>query len=1026
MNRLIIIFISLLVIFHSLPSDAVEEKSASTPLEMMSVKSTTTPLVIPKTQFTLSLLRQKQQALNETQVVLKRGIHGLVNEQKELTKNIADLPVTEITLKMVEDAKLTRDSTNIEIEKLLLEQQTAEANLDKQTSALKEQQTVLETLQKTPATTPEQQLEQSKVINELKETIVLQEEAIILETQAVSLAKGQVDLASKKLRLLTTWYEHLQNTYQAREKQDLETRLQQEQQVHMARSTYLRHELEKIPKQSMAAYLLETQIQDADEKSQHVARKLKVLSIREELNHLTLTMEDAHVDILPNMLDKTVEIDQELSELQTLLGNKISVLQQQQTVSERRKDMLSDQELEDNTQISLLLGGLINTLKNQADKLPILLTQNQQLQIILAEQYKQELRRDLLKQRQLPTTTAKWTLLLQEVLAIPATFLGQLHLTGRAFIQTFQQTSIQAWSLIGIINIVIIGLVIWSRTLLLRAGDAIRKVAIRTFVANNLLISIKLLFHNLVIIALTFILLLIIWIARPNQTDSFLVLSLLFIGLGTKLLIDIAWLLLVDKELSEKRYNLKLYKQIVWIITFTSILTAITALAHLLPNISQTLRELFDSIFMLFLSLMVFPVAQIRHMTLNFLAEKSIKGYWLLVIQLTSLLIPLSILTVSILGVIGYVNLGWNVAKHLSLFLLILTGWLIARGLLRDVIVFFKNFAIKHSHYGLLWTQDIIPLIHKMLGLALFIFATVGLFWINGWYTDIAVLEGIQHFFDYQLFSIGNSQISIGTLLLAIATLWMVFWFGSWCRQITYRWIYIGINDLGIRHSLSVFTQYAVVLIGLIISLRIIGIDLTTLTIFAGALGVGIGFGLQNIANNFISGILLLIERPLRTDDIVNIAGTYEGRVTRIGIRSLTIQSWDHKEFIVPNAEIISNTFTNWTHSDQILRTTLYINTSYADNPHNTVAILLKAMQQTPNILKDPYPFVTVWDFADSSIKFRIDYYVNLAIADNLEVRTAILLRVWDDLQKAGITIPYPQHDVHLKTLAEPLLTKEG
>lgn len=1015
--------IILLLLITHITSSYADDTKPTTALDMMSVKSATVPLTVPKTQLTASLLRQKQQSISETQTVLKRGINALVNEQKEFTKKIADLPVTDITPKMIEDAKLAKDSAQIEIEKLLLEQQTVEANVDKQTTALKEQQTVLETLQKTPATTSEQQEKQNKAIEELKATIELQQESITLEKQSLILAQGQVELANQNLRLLTTWHDTLQTTYQTREKQDLETRLQQEQQVHMARATYLRRELEKVPKQSMEASLLEVQVQDADERAQHVLRKLKVFSIREQLNHLTLAVEDANIKITPDMLDEAMAVEQELTELQTLLNNKISVLKQQQTVTERRKDILVDRELDQNNQSGLLLEGLINMLKNQSDKLPQLLTQCQELQAVLAAQYQQEIRRDLLKQRQLPTKTEEWTHLLREILAIPAILVDQLHLTGRGFIQTFQQTSVQMWSLIGLITLIIISLAAWGRTLLLHTCDMMRKITVRTFLANNLLIGIKLIYRNTVGITGLIILLLVIWLTHPNQMDSFLVFTLFSIALSTKLLINLAYLLLVDKELSEKRYNPKLYYQIVWIIAFTSILTVITVLAHILSSISQTVRELVDSIFMLFLSLTVFPVAQIRSMVLNFLTEKAIKGYWLLVIQLTSLLLPLSILTVSILGVIGYINLGWNVARHLSLFLLVLTGWLIARGLLRDLIIFLKNFALKHSRYGLLWTQDIIPLGHKLLGLALFILATVVLFWINGWYTDVMVLDNIKHIFDYPLFTIGNNQISIGTLLLSIATLWMVFWFGSWCRQITYRWIYVGINDLGIRHSLSVFTQYAVVLIGLLITLRIIGIDLTTLTVFAGALGVGIGFGLQNIANNFISGILLLIERPLRTGDIVNIAGTYEGHVIRIGIRSLTIQAWDYKEFIVPNSEIISNTFTNWTHSDQILRTTLYVNISYNDNPHYVADILLQSLKQMPPVLKDPYPFVGIWEFTDFAIKFRIDYYIDLSVSDNLEVRTAVLLKIWDELQKAGIKIPYPQRDIHLKTLAEPYET---
>jgi len=151
--------------------------------------------------------------------------------------------------------------------------------------------------------------------------------------------------------------------------------------------------------------------------------------------------------------------------------------------------------------------------------------------------------------------------------------------------------------------------------------------------------------------------------------------------------------------------------------------------------------------------------------------------------------------------------------------------------------------------------------------------------------------------------------------------------------------VFSQVSDLGVRHSLSVFTQYAVVLSGLLIILRVIGLDLTTLAVFAGAVGVGIGLGMQSLANNFVSGLLLLVERPLRSGDIVRI-GEYEGEVVGIGMRSLTVKTFDNQSVIIPNAEVVGSAFTNWTHRDQVLRIMLAIGIGYDSDPHQAQAIV--------------------------------------------------------------------------------------
>ena len=179
---------------------------------------------------------------------------------------------------------------------------------------------------------------------------------------------------------------------------------------------------------------------------------------------------------------------------------------------------------------------------------------------------------------------------------------------------------------------------------------------------------------------------------------------------------------------------------------------------------------------------------------------------------------------------------------------------------------------------------------------------------------------------------LGASALSVQDTFLAVLLVGFAFWIGGWSQQVSYNLALTRVRDLGIRQSLSTFVQYIVIVLGLLLTLKVIGLDLTALTVFAASIGVGIGFGLQNVVNNFISGILLLAERPLRVTDIVTIGGE-TGEVTRIGIRSLIVRTFDRKDLIIPNSAVIGNTFTNWTRNDETLREVLLFRISYRDDP---------------------------------------------------------------------------------------------
>ncbi|MDY6992065.1 MAG: mechanosensitive ion channel, partial [Pseudomonadota bacterium] len=962
-------------------------------------------------------LEEQQHIIQEAQQTLKTQQQLLKQKQTQLPKKIVQLE-TQPTIELVnllEKATLEKQNTEIELENLALELQSAQANLERQLKNLKEQQNSLEILQKTLE--PQSNVQRQRVI-ELEHDVQLQKELITLERQKITLLQEQMELTRQRLALETAWHTALQHSYQARKKQDLETQIQARKAPYLARVAELRKHLEALD-DADAGYQLEAQISDAEERAQQVVYELKLAHLQEQLKQLPKSIDEKSIKFYKNV---QVSIE-EFNSLQSLLAEKIAVLTQRQAMIQKRAANLRGEARDANQQANEIFETLIYDLQQDFQKGKQVLAQLEQAYRLFQHQL-------LLSRRQWPQDANEWKHLLSEIIAIPQIFLQQLKVTGTDVIQALQQTRSQHWFFLALASFIWLGFFLFVRARLNHLYTTLTAVVVRSFVVNSFTILLRLLHQNAPYIWVSGILLLLIAFLPLTSASMIILLVLILAIVSVKLLINLTWLLLADKQFKAQNRS-KLYQQLRLTLILTAVFTVMITLVHIefegYPSgLSLNARYFFDSVLMLFLSLAILPVMRIRHLILTFLANHTqLKNYWLWMIRLVTLLLPLALLAVTVLGLIGYINLGWRVAEHVSLFLLVLTGGLTAQGLLNDMITFSKNFALKHSHYGLLWTQDIIPLIHKLLTIALMVLAMMSFLWINGWYADtvvqdIAIKESLEQFLTYPLLTLGNSEIGLNDLLLLIISLWIIFWFGGWCRQVTYRWIYLSIVDLGVRNSFSVFTQYAVILVGLLITLRIMGIDLTTLTVFAGALGVGIGFGLQNIANNFISGLLLLIERPLRTGDIVNIGGSYEGTVKEIGIRSLTLQTWNHEEVIVPNAELISHAFTNWTHSDWIKRTTLFIGISYDSDPNQVHELLTQIVHDTPGILTEPKPQITLWEFADSAINFRIDYFINLSEAGIFGTRGQVLFTIWNQFHKAGIKIPYPQRDIYIKSMSTP------
>ena len=224
--------------------------------------------------------------------------------------------------------------------------------------------------------------------------------------------------------------------------------------------------------------------------------------------------------------------------------------------------------------------------------------------------------------------------------------------------------------------------------------------------------------------------------------------------------------------------------------------------------------------------------------------------------------------------------------------------------------------------------------------------------------------------------------------------------------------------DSGARYAIKALSQYLIVAIGIIAAFNTIGAEWSSIQWLVAALGVGLGFGLQEIVANFISGIILLFERPIRVGDTVTVGET-TGKVSRIRIRATTILSWDKQELLVPNKEFITNRLLNWTLTDQTLRLLIPVGIAYGSDVERALQLLAETAAENPHVLEDPASVVTFDQFGDNSLILTLRVYIG-SLEHRLDTITEIHRAINQRFNEAGIVIAFPQRDIHLDT-SKPL-----
>ena len=264
--------------------------------------------------------------------------------------------------------------------------------------------------------------------------------------------------------------------------------------------------------------------------------------------------------------------------------------------------------------------------------------------------------------------------------------------------------------------------------------------------------------------------------------------------------------------------------------------------------------------------------------------------------------------------------------------------------------------------------------------------------------------------------TVGSFSISFGDVLAFAVTVWLAFLISRFIRFLLEEDIYprLGLAR-GLPYAISTVLHYLILLAGFLIAVAAVGVDMTRFTILAGAFGVGLGFGLQNIVNNFVSGLIVLFERPVKVGDIVEMNNAI-GIVKRIGIRASVLGSWDGAEIIVPNGALISEQLTNWTLSNVQRGIQVKVGVAYGSDPEQVIELLKRVAAEHELIIDDPAPQAFFTDFGADSLNFELRAWT-IHFLEWVKIRSDLSVAINAALADANIPIPFPQRDLHLRSI---------
>ena len=278
-------------------------------------------------------------------------------------------------------------------------------------------------------------------------------------------------------------------------------------------------------------------------------------------------------------------------------------------------------------------------------------------------------------------------------------------------------------------------------------------------------------------------------------------------------------------------------------------------------------------------------------------------------------------------------------------------------------------------------------------------------------------LPAVTKAMDSFAFKVGASRISVLSIFNFIVLSAVLFTLAMWLSNYVERRVRASKHlNASLQVGLAKFLKFFLIALAILVALDAVGINLTALTVFGGALGVGLGFGLQRITSNFISGFILLFDRSIKPGDVISIGDKF-GWVQELRARYIVVMDRDGVETLIPNENLVTTDVINWSYSNPNVRLKIPVSISYGDDPEKALGLLSDAANNCKRVLQDPPPAARLMEFGDNGIHLELRIWISDPQNGITNVRSDLNLAIWRLFKQAGITIPFPQRDVHVKAL---------
>jgi small-conductance mechanosensitive channel len=280
----------------------------------------------------------------------------------------------------------------------------------------------------------------------------------------------------------------------------------------------------------------------------------------------------------------------------------------------------------------------------------------------------------------------------------------------------------------------------------------------------------------------------------------------------------------------------------------------------------------------------------------------------------------------------------------------------------------------------------------------------------------LGALGAAESALDTMAVTIGALRLSMLLVLKALIVVALLLWLATaLSRLIIGRLQHVAGLSLSVQLLIGNLIRIALISIALVVGLSTVGIDLTAFTVFSGAIGVGVGFGLQKIVSNFVSGIILLVESSIKPGDVIEIGDTF-GNVISLGARYAAVRGRDGKEYLIPNENLITNQVINWSYSSPLVRVDAAFGVGYASNLRQVRALAIDAAKQTERVVAEPPPVCHITGFGDSAVNLLLRFWIEDPSRGVINVKGDVYLAVWEAFEEHGIELPLPQRELHLRT----------